>query len=298
MTVVVQGRMSSIGGMEKIKLVSIYVSHFSDEFINKFGLNHKNELGDVVYVINSSTAASEIDASLGFQVININKNIGFSAANNIGINHGLKSDPDYILIINPDISLPSKWLANVTNIITDPRYSGVGIFTVPLLGYDFIKDEPNGVLDSAGIRHTWYGRWYDVSQGDDISSLNMELAPYEVQAACGALMLVKKDVALELLDKDGYVFNESYFMYKEDVELSIRIRRLGKNILMIPAAPAFHCRGWAKDRADSPYWARELSARNELKMHLKYCWRFLPYSILKYLYVRFCEGFILKIYKK
>ena len=129
-----------------------------------------------------------------------------------------------------------------------------------------------------------------------MSLLNMKRTPYEIQAACGALMLVNKDVIIELLNKDGFVFNESYFMYKEDIELSIRTRRLGKKILMIPEAPAFHCRGWAKKRAGSPYWAKELSARNEFKMHLMYYWRFLPYSICKYIYVRFFERFISKAY--
>lgn len=283
--------------MRNIKVVSVYVAHHSDNFINKFGFRHKNELGDYVYVINSSSTSSDIDSSLGFQVIDINKNVGFSAANNIGIHHCLKGNPDFFLIINPDVSLPPKWLLNVINVINDTQYSDVGIFTVPLLGYDFEENSPDGFVDSLGIDHTWYGRWFDVSQGDDISVLNKDLSPYEVLAACGALMLIHKDVVRELLDKDGYVFNEAYFMYKEDIELSIRTRKLGKKIMMIPSAPVFHCRGWASNRVDSPYWARELSARNELKMHLKYYWNFLPYSFLKYLYVRFFERFKLKLTK-
>ena len=275
--------------MKNIKIVSIYVSHHSEEYVNKFGLMHKEQLGDCVYVVNSSSSASKIDDSLGFEIIDINDNIGFSAANNIAIRAALKYNPDYILIINPDVLLPSLWLTTVLKEIAVMQEAELGVISVPLLGYDFEKSKPNGLIDSLGIEHTWYGRWFDVSQGDDARVLDTSKSPYETCAACGALMLVHKDAIYELLERDGSVFNESYFMYKEDVELSIRVRRLGRKIIMIPSAPAYHCRGWASRRADSPYWAREMSARNELKMHLKFYWRYLPYSFIKYMYVRTIE---------
>jgi GT2 family glycosyltransferase len=275
--------------MSKKRIISIYVSHKSDEFINKFGRDHKSELGDSVYVVNSSACLSTIDESLGFNVIEANENVGFSAANNIAVHHCKYTNSDYLLFINPDVSLPQKWLTNVIDILNDPKYSDTGIFTVPLLGYDFDSSAPTGTVDSLGVSHTWYGRWYDISKGCDANSISKDASPYEIQAACGALMLINKDVISALLNKDGYIFNESYFMYKEDIELSIRVRKLGKKIMMIPSLPAYHCRGWANKRRDSPYWARELSARNELRMHSRYYWRYIPYSLFKYLYVRFIE---------
>jgi GT2 family glycosyltransferase len=76
--------------MKNIKIVFIYVSHHSEEYVKKFGLLHKEQLGDCVYVVNSSTSASKIDESLGFEIIDINNNVGFSAANNIGIRAALE----------------------------------------------------------------------------------------------------------------------------------------------------------------------------------------------------------------
>lgn len=275
-------------------IISIYVSHDSEHFINKFALRHSCELGDKTIILNSSARPYLVDDKLAVEIYELGKNIGFAAANNIGIELGLKDNPDFFLIINPDVLLPVSWLKNVLGVINDMRKLDVGIFTVPLLGYDFEADKPNGLVDSLGVDHTWYGRWFDVSQGDDVCVLKKAILPYEVTAACGALMLIDKDVVCNLLDKDGYVFNESYFMYKEDLELSLRVRKLNKKIMMIPSASVFHCRGWAKERADSPYWARKLSALNELKMHLKYYWRFLPYSFLKYFYVMFFERYTSK----
>lgn len=282
---------------EKFSVISIYVSHNSEAYIKRFSDRHKGELGKKVFLVNSSLNSIDENKFPDFEVINIGGNIGFAAANNAGIEQGIKLEPDYILIVNPDVFLPASWLMSVLEVINGLQRCNVGAFIVPLLGYDFEKDKPTGLVDSMGMSYTWYGRWFDVSKGGDVNALDKKKLPYEVQAACGALVLIHKDVVCELLEKDGFVFNESYFMYKEDIELSLRIRRLGKSILMIPSAPAFHCRGWAKERADSPDWARKLSSLNELKMHLKYCWRFLPYSFIKYFYVRFFERFMLKFTK-
>lgn len=147
--------------MKNIKIVSIYVSHHSEEYVKKFGLLHKEQLGDCVYVVNSSTSASKIDESLGFEIIEINNNIGFSAANDIGIRAALKYNPDYILIINPDVLLPSLWLTTVLKEVSVMQGSKLGVLSVPLLGYGFEKNKPNGLIDSLGIEHTWYGRWFE-----------------------------------------------------------------------------------------------------------------------------------------
>lgn len=276
--------------MSKMSVVSVYVSHFSENYIDRFSTRHREELGRNVYVVNSSTKPYESEVEQRFCLIEAGSNVGFSKANNIGIKRGLSDEPDFFLIINPDVLLPPQWLSKVSEAI-DQVGSEVGIFTVPLLGYDFEADKATGLLDGVGIGCTWFGRWYDIWQGEDENVLDKSLLPYDVMAACGALMLIRREVICELLDKDGYVFNESYLMYKEDIELSTRARLIGWRIVLLPSVPVFHCRGWGKDRRDSPYWARLLSAKNELKMHARYYWRYLPYSILKYLYIIFLERF-------
>lgn len=280
--------------MSQLSIVSIYVSHFSEKYIRKFGDRHKAELGENVFLINSSVNSIDEEEFYDFNVINVGENIGFSAANNMGIQHARYLKSDYFLFINPDILLPPLWLRRVLDTIEYLQCQNVGIFTVPLLGYDFENDNATGMVDSLGVNHTWYGRWFDISQGADVHVLDKKTDPYVVSAVCGALMIIHKDTIDKLLKKDMHVFNESYFMYKEDIELSIRVRRLGKKIMMIPSLPVFHCRGWEKNRRSAPYWAKKLSARNELKMHLKYYWRFLPYSIMKYLYVSVFERFVSK----
>jgi len=273
---------------DSLSVTSIYVSHNSDEYIKKFSNKHINELGDKVFLVNSSMNDIEVDCFSGFEVINIGKNVGFSVANNIAVNASIDDSTDYYMFINPDVYLPPEWKKKISLFLCDQKYSDIGIFTVPLLGYDFARDMPTGLIDSLGIYKTWFGKWYDYLAGMPVSLFVKDASPFPVPSACGALMIVRRSVVQSLLLKNGYVFNESYFMYKEDIELSIRVRRLGKEVLMVPSIPAYHCRGWDGSR-NSPYWKRLLSAKNELSMHLKYYWRFVPYSALKYFYVKYLE---------
>jgi len=271
--------------MSDSSITSIYVSHASEKYIRRFAARHLRELGKKTYVVNSHIDSISSDDLFGFEVINLNRNAGFSAANNAAIDLALKEGVDFFLFINPDVLLPEGWLDSMKSYLADASLKDAGVFTVPLLGYDFDKDAPTGLVDSLGIYPVWYGRWYDRGAGKPVENFELGVAPYDLPAACGALMVIPADVVRSLLSQDGYVFNEHYFMYKEDIELSVRIRRLNKRVIMLPNLPVYHCRGWADKRGETPFWARELSSRNELKMHLRYFWRYLPYSMLKYTYV-------------
>ena len=278
-------------------MISIYVSHNSEQYINKFAVRHKDELGDKVFLINSSINNYVSVDELPLKVVNIGKNIGFAAANNIGIEYARKYNPDYFLIVNPDVYLPKGWLESILSEIEQKSLHDSGIITVPLLSYDFGRDRESEIIDSFGIAKRWYGRWYDIAQGVSKTDMDWPDEPYEIEAACGALMLINIDVVSALMKKDGYIFEESYFMYKEDIELSLKVKSIGKKIIMLPTHAAYHCRGWKKGRQNVPYWARKLSAKNELRLHYHYFWKYLPYSLLKYFYVIFIEK-VIDFFKK
>ena len=60
-------------------------------------------------------------------------------------------------------------------------------------------------------------------------------APRELEAACGAAMIMKRDV---FLTAGG--FDDTFFMYYEDVDLSYRVRAMGYSIQFCPGAVVRH----------------------------------------------------------
>jgi len=242
---------------------------------------------DVLIIDNSSDLSlKNLNAFFKIEIHRLTNNTGFSTANNIGY---LLSDisSEYILFLNPDAFLPYEWLSKTVNRLGQDSYSNIGIYSTPLYGFDFKAKKPNNKIDSLGIYQTWYGKWYDKGQSEDIKSYEL-FTPYEPKAICGALMFCKKVAVDDILIKGYQVFDQNYFMYKEDIELSLRVKKKWR-LLIDPSHYAYHCRGWNKKRKLMPKKLKVMSSQNELKMHCKYQPVYIIFSLVK-LFITKCFG--------
>lgn len=193
------------------------------------------------------------------KVLRLDDNVGFSRANNIGFRHADPSS-DFILFLNPDAFVVPTVLAALACRMQDPAWSDVGVCTPLLAGYQLETQAASGRVDSAGIGQTWYGRFFDRGQGE----LNHGQfgAEQESVAICGAFMFCRR-AALLATQRKGQVFDETFFMYKEDIELSLRIAAGRWRLMYCGDLTAYHCRGWNTQRALVPTWAIKRSLRND-----------------------------------
>lgn len=227
--------------------------------------------GRVVLIDSGSSSTEYLKKYLSFKTLSLElcfmPNIGFSAANNLGFN-SLESRFKYVLFLNPDVILPPDFIQSALEWIEKPAHHKVGAFSGALWGWDLLKKQPTGRLDSTGIFTTFYGRWYDRGQGD-----SAKYSPYtkeeSVDALCGALFFASREALESVKLSDGSLFEPTFFCYKEDIELSLRLRKKGWQLIFVPELIAYHARGWQKERSRVPRALRLLSAKNELKLHLK-----------------------------
>ena len=272
-----------------LNITAIIVTHNSAAVIGRAVAALRAQtvpLARIVVVDSGSSATDYLDALAGPDLVLVrDRNIGFCAANNRGILAAGATDA--CLFVNPDCFLAPDWLERAGAALQ--ANPAIGLLSSPLLGYDIKADAPSGKMDSAGIARSRLGRWHDVGQGQPVASVPLPAVPWEPQAICGALMLIPQAVIQNLVQKDGCVFDESLFMYKDDIDLSLRVRRLGYRLLMLPDALAWHCRGWNPERRSVPRWARRMSARNEVRVAFRHRSGYLPLYLLKYAYMRWCE---------
>ncbi|WP_163336904.1 glycosyltransferase family 2 protein [Desulfopila sp. IMCC35008] len=205
-------------------------------------------------------------------------NIGFSRANNKGC-ESASSTSEFVVFLNPDTILPRKYLSQAVEILT--RNPQVAIVSGILEGYDPQQGTPTGLVDSTGVFRKWYGRWYDRNQGEPLQ--NVSLASQELPAVCGALMVCRKE-ALRGLGSD--IFDNDFFLYKEDIELSLRLRKRGWKLLFTPNLHAYHCRGWQMDRGTMSLQTRLTAARSEVLLYRKHPSPYMVWAVLKYIAVR------------
>lgn len=274
----------------KPELAVMIVTHNSQLYLAKCleSLKQQTYLPTTIYLIDSgSTDCQYLTAYQQDPLIHLHlckENVGFCQGNNIGMAL-LPSTTQYVLFLNPDAFLTPFFLEKALAYLDSPHASVIGGITGILAGYDIHRDQPTGLIDSTGIFRSWSGRWYDRNQGEPFAKVNVkeiELIP----AICGALMLCRKQALDEVALTPHEVMDRSFYMYKEDIDLSLRLRRQGWELALYPELLAYHCRGWNRNRAKVPKHFRLLSARNEIKLYKRMRSPYVLYALCKYLAVR------------
>lgn len=266
----------------------IIVTHNSQAFISKCiqAVLNQTLLPKEIHIIDSGS--KEIDYLLAFEKekrVRLHlaaENIGFCQGNNLGMQK-ISRDSEYVLFLNPDAYLQPHFFEETLQFMKMSSSSDVGALSSLLLGYDNKQDRPTGKIDSAGIFQSWYGRWYDRDQGQEVKQYHED---EEVPALCGALMLCRREALESVLLENSAVMDPSFFMYKEDIDLSLRLRHKGWRLVLLPRPLAYHCRGWETNREKVSRKFRLMSARNEMRLHARYRSPYFLYSTLKYLCVK------------
>jgi GT2 family glycosyltransferase len=147
-------------------------------------------------------------------------NTGFAGGCNLGAE---KLDTDYVALVNSDCVLRPDTLAQLVAEAAHP-HNGPVMAGIRLA-------EPPHLINSAGNPVHLVG----LSWAGEMNSPETRQVPFEVTGASGACMLVRRKLWTEL---DG--FDEAYFAYLEDTELSLRAWRKGLAVRCVPTAVVLH----------------------------------------------------------
>ncbi len=209
------------------------------------------------------------------------ENVGFGRANNAG--YQLCADrADYFVFLNPDALITRHTFATARKAIQkNPRAGCVG---GRLLAYDFEKHKPLSTIDSTGIFRRWYGRWVDRGQGKEDQGQYDRIEP--IPAACAAFLFCRKEMLEQVKIAGGEIFDPDFFLYKEDIELGLRIQKSRWQTLYVPEVKVYHGRGW-QQRTDMSRTARLTAAANEILLYKKHPSPYMAWALLKYVLVRF-----------
>ena len=189
------------------------------------------------------------------RVIVLGKNVGYGAAHNIGFN---QTKSEYVLTLNPDILLKPDFLSAMVSAM-DQAGSAAGsgqgmLFRVGMLG------KSSRTIDSAGLYMTPYRRQGLRYEQKEVSSVPTSIQ--EIFGPDGAAAFYRRSMLNDINLGFG-IFDESYFMHKEDVDLIWRAQLRGWKSIFVPTAQAYHIRTFrAGHRAHIPPRLRMIAARN------------------------------------
>lgn len=198
---------------------------------------------EVIVVDNASDDGSAERVRTTFpecRLLELDRNVGFGGGNNLGAK---LAQGDFLLLLNSDAWLEADALPRLLSALEEDP--GLGL-VAPQLRYpdgrlQFAWAPETGVVgealqmlrnrfESRRLAHRMPPRW-----------LRPLLGPAWLSAAC---VLIRRS-AFEAVGG----FDENFFLYFEDVDLSRRLRQAGWRLGLVPEAKAYHVKGGSRPSA-------------------------------------------------
>ncbi|MEK7122809.1 MAG: glycosyltransferase family 2 protein [Patescibacteria group bacterium] len=225
------------------------------------------------------------------RVVRESENTGFSKAHNATIR---ETSSDYVCILNADIVLEPNYVAACISYLD--AHPSVGSVTGLLIRVRALTERPKqGTIDASGITLLRTGRAVLTDAGKPAGTVSEIKQVFGVPATAAFY----RRSALDDAAIDGEVFDEDFFMYKEDVDLAMRLRVHGWESVVIPSARAYHIRSTDSHLLSRPSaWINRLSYRNHWLFLLKSLPRsfwlrnglwIVPFEIGKFFYLLLTE---------
>lgn len=167
-------------------------------------------------------------------IIKSRKNLGFGKAHNLVLN---KITSDFHIIINPDIVLKSNAIMDLLDYLK--RHKDVVIVTPKIVFEDgkiqFLpKKDPKVKYMLAGKFERYSTYFESLRREYTMQKKSYSDDPFCIDFCTGCFMLIRTKIFKKLKG-----FDERFFMYLEDADLSRRARKYGK-IMFIPKVEVIH----------------------------------------------------------
>lgn len=213
-----------------------------------------------VMVDNGSKDSSVAETRKSFpwvEVVEAGKNLGFATGNNVGINYALTNYPEleHIVFVNTDARLEKDWLETMVEFsMKKPR--GALYQSITLDYYD------HAVIDST---HIYVSRDGSGTQAGWRTPYIAELGPRKVFGVNAAVAMIS--CAFIKAQPFKKLFDETMFMYLEDVDLSSRATIMGWDNYLVPGTFAYHMGSASSGK--NPGFSLYMTYRNNIAMLAK-----------------------------
>ncbi|MDD4902531.1 MAG: glycosyltransferase family 2 protein [Patescibacteria group bacterium] len=200
------------------------------------------------------------------KIIQSEKNLGMGGGNNLGARN---SSGEFILILNPDTTVQDDAILKLHQYLRENDQ--VGIVGPKLLN-------PDGSLQYSCLRfpkihtpilrRTFFGELAPRHLNDFLMKEYDHAVTKTVDWLTGSCFLIRR----EILEKDGHIFDEKYFMYFEDTDLCRRVKaKYNYDVAYHPEAVVIH--DHTRASAEKPWYIAPFAdklAREHIKSWFRY----------------------------
>lgn len=233
-------------------IVNYNVQYFLEQCLVSVINACRNIDAEILVIDNCSTDGSKAFFEGRFNEVSFiwhTENEGFSRANNLALK---QAKGEIILFLNPDTLVPENCLKKSLHFYT--TQAGIGALGIHMIDGSgrFLKESKRGfpspvtsMFKLAGLANKFpssklFARYYLGHLPENKTS--------EADVLSGAFMMVSK----KILDNTGS-FDEAFFMYGEDIDLSYRIQKAGNKNFYFADCSIIHFKGESTKKQTTKY---------------------------------------------
>ena len=213
--------------MAKISVVVVNFNgkRFLDDCLSSLSVQTYRDY-EVIVVDNASQDGSVEHIRSRFpwaRIVENKVNLGSTGGNNSGIR---EAEGEYIVTLNNDTRVEKDFLERLAGPMSDP--------SIGMCGSKMLY--PNGKINSTGLCLSRSGASWD--RGESEEDRGQYDRQKEIFGACAGAALYRK----KMLDEIS-LFDEDFFIFMEDIDLTLRARCAGWRCIYVPEAIAHHLHG-------------------------------------------------------
>lgn len=233
-------------------IVNYNVKHFLEQCLFSVQKAAVGIATEIIVVDNQSSDNSIAYLSPKFpsvRFISNTENLGFAKACNQGLQ---ESEGDYVLFLNPDTIVPEDCFRQCIQFFElHPDAGALGIKMLDGSG-TFLKESKRAFPSPLTSLFKLFGLSRLFPRSKTFSKYHLghldENQNNEVDVLAGAFMMIK----MQVLEKVGS-FDETFFMYGEDVDLSYRIQKAGYRNYYFAGSSIIHFKGESTRKGSMNY---------------------------------------------
>lgn len=255
--------------MKKLKKITIGVVLFGTKYLKKSLPSLVNQnYPNIEYIFRDHeegkySAYEYIKNSLPevFKKVKIikGKNLFHSGGHNAIIS---QMSGEYYFCCSNDMLYPNDFVSKmIEGLEKNPSFS---FATCKIMKWDYAHDKKTNIIDSFGIGATQYHHFYDIGQGEEDQGQYDNLK--EIFGVSGAACVLTKKALDKIKFYNEKIEKNEYFdeliHYKNDVDLSYRLRWAGEKALLIQDVCVYHDRQTEKS-FNKPFFIKASSFLGE-----------------------------------
>lgn len=161
----------------------------------------------------------------------LNKNYGFTGGFNKGIEYFLNHKQyEYILIINNDTEVDKDFIKPLLD--TAEKYKNKDFIIAPQILFFYYKERKNVIWFGGG----YYNKWTGTTKHKNLYAVkNLKNTDINNDYLTGCTLFIPKKTMQKLKG-----FNNHFFAYFEDVDLSLRLKKIGGILIYEPKSIIWH----------------------------------------------------------